>query len=157
MFYLAISNHHFCSQWSAGDQSMPVLSTLPDRQNRSQYLRLSPEKSECWTYGLVLSLPSQGEAGICCFLLIVWHWEMGRTYGEMLSQIFLLAFIQLVLHFLECRSLSDSFWISHKVNFSVFCCQIIVSFGERNIQGFLFCHCAGSHNPILEFFILILL
>lgn len=68
------------------------------------------------------------------FLLII-------RYSKRVSQISLLALVRLVLHLPGvCRSLSVSFWISHKGILSGDCCQICVFVGGERVHSFLLCY-----------------
>lgn len=68
------------------------------------------------------------------FLLII-------RYSKWVSQISLLALVRLVLYLPGvCRSLSVSFWISHKGNLSRDYCQICVFVGRKKVHTFLLCY-----------------
>lgn len=79
----------------------------------------SPQESQNVGH-MVWSFSCQGEAVTQVFLPDCLAWAIGRVYGEMLSHISLPAVLWLVLHSLEHRRLSPTFWISQKANCSVY-------------------------------------
>lgn len=145
-------NCYLCSQWLP--IWSPFLLVFRFRQHRNQSLRKPPEESECWLYGPVLSFLPQKESRSWRFPPTHMVLCGGRDCGEGVSQIVLLASMWLVCVHLGCRCFSTGFWISHKWNWSVYCCWISVSMEGRRAQSFL-CHClADATFPFNYFFCL---
>ena len=108
------------------------LSVFRFRQGRNKFLRLSPEISELWVYGPVLSFLPQPEPGSCefppdCVMLCQGEglWCQGISS-------FPTGFNKAISHLLGASQLVSGFLIE---NWAMCCCWIIVSLAGRRVEA----------------------